>query len=453
VSSISGVDLSSLLSALGSSSSGINVQAAVNQAIAAQSAPLQQWQQEQVLLSSQKSDINQIESDITSLQTALSAISDPAGALASMTASSSNSSIVTASATAGTAAGNHVLVVNHLASTASWYSDSVASSSTPLTPGSFNLQVGSGPVTQITIGSGVNTLDQLATYVNGLGLGVNASVVTDSSGARLSLVSATSGSATDFSISNATGLNFTRAVTGTDASLTVDGIPIDSASNTVSGAVSGVTFNLGSAVPGTEVNISIAPDTSQATQAVSNFVDAYNAVIKDVNTEFTVGSNGLEGPLSGDATLRMLQSQLLGAISYSSGTSGISTLGGLGISMNNDGTITLDDSKLSDAIQNNFSGVQGFLQGTASNGFASFLKGQMNTFTDPVDGAFTVDLQSIAAENTNLQNQIDDFQTHLDTVRQQLTDEYNKADALLQELPIEEAQINAQLGIKSNQNS
>ena len=81
--------------------------------------------------------------------------------------------------------------------------------------------------------------------------------------------------------------------------------------------------------------------------------------------------------------------------------------------MNSDGTLTVDSSQLTNAIQNNFGAVQSFLQGASSNGFAATLNTQLNTLVDPVSGAFTVDLQSISAENTDLQNQINDFQAYL----------------------------------------
>jgi len=451
----SGIDLSSLLSALGSSSSGINVQGAVAQAIAAMSGPLTQMEQQQSLLQTQSSDISQIESDITSLQTALNALGQPAGALTSMSTASSNSSIVTASAEAGTVAGNHVVVVNNLASTASWYSNEETSGSAALPTGSFTLTVGSNAPVTINTGTGTtgDTLGDLATYINGLGAGVTASVVNDSAGSRLAIVSNSSGAAANFTVSNATGLNFTQAVKGVDASLTVDGIPIDSASNTVTGAVTGVTFNLLSASPTTEVNVSIAPNSGQISTAVTNFVNAYNTVIGEVNQEYTVGSNGAEGPLGGDPMLAMLQSQMLSVGSYSSGGSGVSTLADLGITMNNDGTLTLDTSTLNNAVQNNFSAVQNFFQGTASNGFAATLTNQLDTINDPVSGAFTVDLQSISSENTDLQNQINDFQTYLNNQATLLTNEYDQADVALQQLPIEEQQLNAELGLSTTNNS
>ena len=71
----------------------------------------------------------------------------------------------------------------------------------------------------------------------------------------------------------------------------------------------------------------------------------------------------------------------------------------------------------------------------------------MNLLSDPVNGAFTVDLQSITAQNTNLQNQIDDFQTYIDARQTYLTNQYNQADIALQQIPLLQAQLNAELGI------
>jgi flagellar hook-associated protein 2 len=443
--STSGINISSLLSSLGSSSSGIDVASAVAAAISALSAPERQWQAQQATLQNQTTAINQIQTDVSALETSLNTLGDPLGALSLMTATSSDTSIVNASAAAGTAAGSHVVIVNNIASTASAYSGSVASSSTPLTAGGFTLQVGSGTPTQITIGSGVNTLDQLATYINGQSLGVTASVVNDASGARLAIMSNTSGIANGFTITNSSGLSFTQTA-GQDASLTVDGIPIDSASNKVTGVVNGLTFDLAGAHPGGQVTITVAPDSTEVAKAVATFVGAYNTAIGDVNAQYTIGTGNQEGPLSGDSTLRMLQDSLLSAASYTGGGNGVSTLADLGITMNNDGTLSLDSGTLTSAIQNNFAAVQTFMQGTSSNGFVSQLKPQLNALTDAASGAFTVDLQSISSENKALQGQINDFDTYLNAQKILLTAVYTQADITLQQLPQELAKINAELG-------
>ncbi len=444
----SSFNLSDILSAF-SNSQGINVQAAVAQAIAGMSGPMTEWQNEQAALQSQTGDLNTIEGHVQALETALNALGDPAGQLMSMAASSSNSNVVTASASPGATPGNHVVLVNNVATTASWYSNAVASSSTALPTGSFTLQVGSNTPIQVNIGGSVDTLDQLSQYINGLNAGVSANVVNDSNGARLSIMADTSGTASNFTITNATGLTFTQATSGADASLDVDGIPINSASNTVTGVVPGVAFNLVSA-SATPVSISVAEDASQSSTAVTNFVSAYNQVVQDINQEYTVAANGAQGPLSGDSTVSLLQSQLLSSASYSTSDPTISSLADMGITMNNDGTLSVDTTTLDSALQNNFSDVQNFFQGTSSNGFATFLNNQLSAMTDPTNGAFTVDLQSISNENSGLQDQINNYQQYLQTETTILTNEYNQADQLLQQLPILEQQINAELGNSSS---
>lgn len=450
--STSGINLSSILNALGSSSQGIDVNAAVAQEIAALSKPEQNWIKQQQTLSTEATTINQIQSDVSKLETSLNSLGDPLGALSAMTVTSSDTSVVQASAAAGTPTGTHVVIVDNIASTASAYSSSVASSITNLAPGAFTIQVGSGTATTIAIGSGVNTLDQLAASINTQNLGVTASVINDSTGSRLAIVSKASGAANGFTISGATGLTFTQTA-GQDAHFSVDGIPIDSASNTFTGAVNGLTLNLVGAAPGGQVNVTIAPDVSSASQAIASFVGAYNTAIGDVNAQYTVGATNQEGPLAGDAALQMLQSSLLAAASYAGGGNGVASLADLGITMNNDGTLTLDSSKLTSAIQNNFSAVQSFMQGTSSNGFVNRLNDQMAALTDPTSGAFTVDLQSISAENKDLQTQINDFQAYLATQQTLLTAEYSQADITLQQLPQLQAQINAELGYQPNSSS
>jgi flagellar hook-associated protein 2 len=236
----------------------------------------------------------------------------------------------------------------------------------------------------------------------------------------------------------------------------VDGINISSASNTVSGAVPGLTFNLLSADPGVDVSLGVAPDTTQAASAINQFVTDYNKVIADLNSQFTFSGTS-EGVLSTDSTIRNLQSEVLGALSYTytpaSGTTTVPNLSSLGISVNNDGTLTVDSSTLQSTLQNNFSDVQTFFQGTTLNGFANTLDQQLTSFISPSDGAFTVDLQSINNQITDLQTDITNFQTnYIQPLQTQLQSEYSQAEILLQQLPNEMKQISAELGQNSSSN-
>jgi flagellar hook-associated protein 2 len=440
--------LNSVLSALGGSN-GIDVTSAVNAVLYADRAPERGWQAQQAALATQTSALNQLNTDSSSLADQLTALQSASGVLSSVQATSSDTSVVTATAASGTAKGSHSIVVNSLAATSSYYSSEVASSSTALT-GSFNITAG-GTTTTITLGSGNNTLDELASTINGENLGVTASIITDSNGARLSLVSNTSGSAGSISVSGASGLTFTQAAAGADASLTVDGVPITSASNTVTGAISGVTLNLQSASPNQTVSLGLSPDTSSITSAVSNFVSAYNTLLADVSTDISYNtSTSTGGPLQADSTGQSFYSDLLSAVNYS-GSGSIASLQSLGITENSDGTLSLNTALLQSAVQTNPTAVTSFFQGTnGSGGFASALNSTLSTYTDPSDGAFTIDLQSISAENTDLTNQTNTLELYLTQQQTLLTTQYNNADIAIQELPQQLKNINALLNPNSN---
>ena len=461
MSSLPSVNLNNLYAAFGSTGGGIDVSAAVNQILDADRASERQWQAQQQSIAQQTAALNQLNSQASSLADSLNALQDPLGALMASNISSTEPGVVSATAAAGTAAGSHVVVVQNLAATAAWYSDPVANSSTSFAPGSFDLTIGSGSsqtTTTIVVGNGVNTPDDLVQHINGLNLGVTASVVTDANGARVALVANASGSASDFTIQptpdTSSASMFTRAATGVNASLTVDGVPISSTSNSVTGVINGVTLNLNSQAPGSEVVLNIGADTAGAAQAINTFVSAYNSLVANVGSQFAYDStNKTSGPLSGDSTVRLLQSSLLAAPSYSASAGAMTTLGSLGITMNDDGTLSVNSSALTAALQNNPTAVQAFFQGSASNGFAASVENALSMFTDSSQGAFTVDLNSLSAENTDLQNQINDYEDYLAGVQTSLTSQYNQANILLLQLPGLEKQINAMLGYNSNGNN
>jgi len=256
---------------------GLNVSQVVAAQIQADSAPLTQLQSQQTALSAQSSALNTIETDVTNLQSALFNLTNFSGGLNAQQVTSSDATVLTG--TAGTTAqtATHNIVVKSLATTASYYTNPStlpATGSTPLaTGGSFTINAGSNSAT-ISITSSNNTLTGIASAINNsaAGAAVTASVINDSSGSRLAIVSNSSGAANDFTITdtgNSTGLNFTKAASGGDASLSVDNIPVSSASNTVTGAIQGVTLNLSAANPNETVSLNVSPDTTQAGTAIS----------------------------------------------------------------------------------------------------------------------------------------------------------------------------------------
>ena len=274
--------------------------------------------------------------------------------------------------------------------------------------------------------------------------------MTDAQGSRLVLVSKTSGAAGNLTVTSP-ALNFTQGTAGVDAKLTVDGVPIDSSSNTVATAIPGVTLNLASAAPNTPVTIAVGADTSQATDTINNFVSAYNTVMNDINTQFTVDTNGQEGPLAGLSQLSGLQSQLLSAVSYSvSGTGQYVNLQSLGIEMQDDGTLQVNTSVLNDALTNHYQDFQNFFQSLSPRGFGNSFGNQMMQMTDVTQGPVALAVSGLQQENQTLTNDINDFEARMTIEQQQLIQQYSALNATLEEYPSLMQQIASQLNSLPN---
>ncbi|MFY9561107.1 MAG: flagellar filament capping protein FliD [Terriglobales bacterium] len=429
---------------------GIDVTSVVDQIIFAEQAPERIWQQQQIALAAQASSLNSLSSGVNALKDKVLALTDLSGAFAGQTVTTSQPSLVTASAQSGAAIGVHTLVVNGLATVSSYYTDPVTSSSTTLTHGSFNLSVGQGSNT-ITIDGTNDTLDELSAYINAHNYGVQASVLNDGGGARLALVSKTSGVPGDLNVTaNNTGLVFHKSAAGVNSDFTLDGVPLSSSTNTVSSALPNVTLNLLGADPNTPVTLTVAHDTAGITQAINDFVSAYNSVIGSINAQFKSDAAGNAGPIASNSALRRLQSSLLSDVTYSiTGNNGLVNLAALGVDMQNDGTMTVDSAKLNSALSSQFSDLQAFFQSVNAGGFGNHFSNDLTALTDSTAGSLSLNLNENASNQKALTNQINDFEARLADRRQFLVNQYSRVDAMLRQYPLILQQIQSQLGALS----
>ena len=388
--------LTNVNNAFSGKTSGIDVASTVSALMQLQEAPLTQMQSEQSAVQLQISTLGTIASQLSQLQTDTNNLKDIFGALSQKTVSSSDTSLVTATAANSAAGGTHALVVSQLATTSSSYSDPVAD---PTTLAGTTLTINYGDPNKpsktdsITLPSIIETLQDAANAINSSAknTGVTASVVSDAKGQRLALVSKNSGEAGNLTVSGAA--TFHQGQVGQDAMLTVDGVPVDSATNTVTGATTGITYTLTGYDPKTTVQIGVTPDTTTAATAVNAFVTDYNAVMQSINAQFTPDSSGSLGPLESDAALRTLQTQMLQLAGDSvSGTGQYVNLQSLGVEMQNDGTLQINTDTLQTALVNNYSDFQNFFQSTS--GYGQAIGTMLLHITDPTEG--TVPLMSPA---------------------------------------------------------
>jgi flagellar hook-associated protein 2 len=374
-----------------------------------------------VKLQSQASLLAAINDDLSNLADAVTALSDPLGALTAQTATSSNTGILTATADSSAIARNHTIIVSNLATAGLVYSNLLSGGAgtsilpSETTTGDLQMQIGgpTGTVAGISITAGTNdTLTTLASSINQQSVannwGISVSVVSDATGARLSIMSQKTGTPGAVAvINNTTSLDFNAPVGGSNASLTIDGVPYSSISNTITGAIPGVTLNLSTSAPNTPVQLTVGIDTEQITQAFNNFVAAYNRVITDINQQYKVDTaTNSEGPLGSDSSLRGLQSLLLNRVTHSvPGNSGLVNLAALGINMNNDGTLTVGKTSggqtMAQVLSSNAPAFVNFFQ-NASVGFANAFHTQLLTLTSPTQGLLNVDLAQNQTQQQNL---------------------------------------------------
>jgi flagellar hook-associated protein 2 len=266
--------------------------------------------------------------------------SSSAGITASVLTDSTGSRLSLVSGTSG-AAGNVTVRANSIvaANTALNYSGSAASGAENSTgaltsisnagdtlSGSISIQVGNGAAQIVTLNSSDNTLAGLESAINAANIGVTASIVTNSDGSSsLSLLSNTASTAGNLTVASSivdTGnaLGYSSTVTGKDAQLTVDGVALSSASNTVANLIPGVTFQLlapSAAESGgglEQIQVVIGNDNTGVESAVTQFVSDYNTLISALNTQEGNSSTGSPEPLYGSPTLSLLQQELLGGL-------------------------------------------------------------------------------------------------------------------------------------------
>ncbi|HTA58805.1 MAG TPA: flagellar filament capping protein FliD [Candidatus Baltobacteraceae bacterium] len=169
-------------------------------------------------------------------------------------------------------------------------------------------------------------------------------------------------------------------------------------------------------------------------------------MIGEINSQFNVASDGSGGgPLETDNSLRDVQAQLLGALSYSiPGNNGIVNLASIGVNFNNDGTLSVDSGKLTSALSSNFSAVQNLLQ-NSTNGFAQNLSTVLTNINGAGTGILSLDAQSVTSTSQSLTKQISDLQAALLVQQANLTTVYAQVNTTLQEVPLLESQITQQL--------
>jgi flagellar hook-associated protein 2 len=425
--------------------SGIDTDAIVTALVNAEKAPKQKQIDTQTLTTTTTlTAVGTVKSSLETYRAAVAAM-NKASAFSGLTGASSNEKAASVTVTDSASDGTYTLEVTSLASSSKISSGVYAEKSAAVvnaTTSAQDLTISqSGKESKVSIPAGA-TLAQTRDLINTqmASRGISANILTDASGSRLVLSSSTTGKGTEISMSANADSGLDKLTTSTtvtepaNAIYKIDGIEMESSTNTVAAAISGVSLKLLEAGKST---ITVSTSTDTLKKATTGFVDAYNALMTQLNTltKVSASADGTTsgGGLTGDSTVRHLIQSMRNELVTSSGSSK-ATLSQFGINTDQKtGLLVMDDTKwtaaMADtanvaAIQDMFTGKNGLLSRMTSATDAYAVKG----------GILSSRSDSLSNTLTKLTEQQETLNRRISNLTTTLTAKYTAMDTLVAQL-------------------
>lgn len=368
------------------------------------------------------------------------------------TATSSNATVLNASASTTAQLGTSLITVDKLARAQSVQSTSFTGTSAAIGTGTLTLSIG-GNNTSIVIDGTNNTLTGLKDAINNSAAAVNATIVN------------VGGATADYRLvveSEATGTANAVTITGTltggadpfsgggavvqaasDARLSINGLTVTRGSNTISDVLSGVTLTLlnegdgDGTIEATDptAKVTVANDGESVKKSIEKLIAAFNAVNKIVNDQFTLNPNSeRQGAAAGDASLRGLVGRLRRELSATGGSSAkYQYLSDIGISFQKDGSLALDALKLDKALSDDATAVSHLFIGL-QNGIGKRIPDAVDDFVGAIDGILTFRQNGIGQSIKRIDAKIAQEEARIARMEERLTKQFSALEKVVSQL-------------------
>ena len=470
--------------------SGLNVNSIITQLVAIERAPLTKLETEAKALETKLSTYGKVKSSISALRDAASALTR-ADTWTRTTGASGNPGAVSVTTGANTKPSNYSIQVNAIAATQSNATGVFASADAFVGEGTLTIELGTwgagqgtftpkvgATAVQITAGPPAQSLAQLRDKINASGAGVIASVLTDASGARLVLRSSSPGASNAFRVSvgdsdgnNSDGvglsalafdpsvgiLTMAQALAAANASATLNNLPITSESNTLTDVLDGMTLTLNQ-VTSSPVLLNATLDAPALRKSVDTFVSAYNDLNQMLSDQTKLGSAAQNATsLHGDSAavaIRNQLRQLLGATSAASST--FTRLSEVGFDVQRDGSIKLNETKITSALANPVEARKVFGNIDALVGANNGIATQVRTMADRLlggDGTIGTRSDGLRRNLDLNQDRQDRLTGRIAQVEKRLRAQYTALDRQMAQLNSLSGYITQQLTVFNNSGS
>ncbi len=338
---------------------GLDVQSIVSQLMYVERTPVRTMESRITTNNEKVAAYRELESKLSALETAATSLTsiDTASAKSAV---SSDSSVLSATATGEAVAGRYTIKVTQLASTNTWASGAFSSTTDNVgeVGQTITLKVGDGTEKTITLTEGNRSLVGLRDAINQEDMGITATLIQSGDQYKLALIAEESGTEGAITITENLGsISFEQKAAAQNAIVELNGIAVSSSSNTALTAVQGLSINL-SKVGTSEVTVSA--DSAKIASAIESFISAYNGLNSFFSAQYEYNAETkTAGVLSGDFVVRNIQDELQTAVTRTVHglPDSMNNLASIGVTYNKDGTLSLDSTKLREALDADADGV------------------------------------------------------------------------------------------------
>ena len=443
--------------------SGYDTQAIVKALVGAEKAPKQaQITDQQKDTTIQLSGVGSVKSALEAYRAAIAKLNN-VSAFNGLAATSSEEKNVKVTLGDGASSGKYVVVVNDLATSSKVTSkvfEGGASGSANSTDEAQTLTITQSGKSYDVLVPGGATLQEVRESINTQlsAQGISANVLSDANGARLVIGSNTTGVDTDITLSGDSELaqGYDKGTPAQNAKYTIDGIAMESTSNKVTSAISGVSLELLAKDKDKPITISVASNTDTLKTSVQSFVTAYNALMTSINTQTKVTATGdsattTAGALTGDASMRQLVNNLRSELVNGSGSGAISSLAQMGITTDQKtGLLSLDDKTWDKAVVKGAADIAKLF--TGDTGLVSRMTKATASYVGTT-GTLASRVTDLNDKLTDLTTQQADLDRRMESLQSSLTAKYTAMDTLIAQLNASSSSIMTTLNSLNNPKS
>jgi flagellar hook-associated protein 2 len=441
--------------------SGLDVNGLVQKLVAAEGAPTT------ARLNQKEATVQSKISALGTLRAALAKFRDTVSALKSVDkfqgrqVALSSQDFLSATSDSTSVPGSYQVEVQGLSSAQKLQSGPYAAGSTVIGTGTLRIVVGAQTY-QIAIDGSNNTLAGIAKAINASAAGskVMATVISGASEARLTITARDTGLANAMTITQSggdgglaaltyppSGSGMTQLSGALDARVLVDGVLATSATNSITGAIAGVTLDVEQKNDtGQTTTVTVSYDRTATRKAVSDFVTSYNAVVDSIKSVASYNANTKQGgPLFGDTGVLNIADQMRRILT--SVVPGVDQsadmLADIGISSGLDGKFTTDSTKLDAALNANFDAV-GQLFTADNTGVAVKLGDLLDQYLG-TSGVFDKRTETLNSMVKDISDQRTALNDRLSALQDRYTKQFNALDTLLAKMQSTSSYLTQQL--------